>query len=561
MNQSLIPFKQEELGNIWRNLNSPQKIGIGALVITAITAIIFFITWAQTPDYVAAFTDISSTDGAAIVTYLKENNIPYEVAEFSGGTTIRVPSTQVHEIRLSLASQGLPSKGTVGFELFDTASLGATEFSQQVNYQRALEGELARTIADLSVVKAARIHIVIPQDSLFTDEQQPATAAIMVDVESGKQISKEQVTAINHLVSSAVEGLTPDNVTIIDMNGNVLSDGEGQSKLSNAIALNSSQIDTQRDIEKNIENRVKSMLENVLGPNQAVVRASALINWDQIHTENEAYVPAQDGSVLRSSRIITQYSADGVNNAGGVPGASSNIPDAAPTYPTGVTSTNSSNYQYQDVTQNFEVSRSTSVVESATGEIKRLSVSVLVDNITDTLVISAIKESTIAAAGLDLTRGDMLTVNSLPFDKGYFVAEEAAMKSAQQREFYLLLARWGVVAVALGAIFLLVRNMQKGLKPIEVMAGTRITKTANGQLATVGADGSTTILDPQNALLKQIDAANYEFDDLGGIAPPQFSEDQKEAAAKAQMVRQLQLMAKNKPETIAQIIQFWLAED
>lgn len=550
MSQSLIPFQQEALAATWNKMNTAQKIGLGAIITAALTAIIFFVAWAQTPDYVAAFTDVDAKDGAAIVEYLKEQKIPYQVSENSGGTTIRVPSAQVHEVRLALASQGLPGKGTVGFELFDTTNLGMTDFTQQVNYQRALEGELARTISSLNVVRAARVHIVIPQETLFSEDQQPTTASIMVDIDPGQQLSKEQVTAVSHLVSSAVEGLTPENITIIDMNGNVLSDGSGDSGFSDAVALSSSQIDTQRQVEKTLEYRIKSMLENVLGPDQAVVRVAADMNWDQVHTESEKYLPAEEGSVVRSSRQITESSSAANGTTGGVPGTSSNIPDAAPSYQTTVTGTTGSNYQHTDITTNFEVSRSTSVVQSATGQIKRLSVSVLVNNITDTTVISAIQQATIAAAGIDTARGDVLTVNSIPFDREYFIQQEEAMKAAQQRDFYLLLARWGIVVVALGAVFFVARGMQRTLTL------QRVEVLPDGE----GSAGS--LPDARTNLLNSIDAANLEnYDGLGQIGPPEFGESEKEAAAKAQMLRQLQLVAKNRPETLAQIIQFWLAED
>ncbi len=553
MSQSLVPFKQEALANAWNKMNTAQRVGLGTLVIAALTAIIFFVAWAQTPEYVAAFTDVDTKDGASIVAYLKEQSIPYQVTENAGGVTIRVPASQVHEVRLSLAAQGLPGKGTVGFELFDTTNLGLTDFTQQVNYQRALEGELARTISSLTVVRAARVHIVIPKPTLFSQDEKPTTASIMVDVETGQQLSKEQVKAISHLVSSAVEGLTPDNLTIVDMNGNVLSDGSGNSGLADAVALSSSQIDTQRQVEKTLEYRIKSMLENVLGPDQAVVRVAAEMNWDQVHTESENYVPADQGSVVRSSRQITESAAGTDGSTGGIPGASSNIPGAAPSYQTTVTDTNGSSYQRTDVTTNFEVSRSTSVVESATGQIKRLSVSVLVNNITDTTVISAIQSATIAAAGIDTARGDELTVNSIPFDRSYFVEQEAAMKAVQQREFYLLLARWGIVVVALGAVFFVVRGMQRSLSL------QRMEVLPDGTVAAKGALSD----DPRTTLLDSIDVATAldGYEGLGQIGPPKFGESEKEAAAKMQMLRQLQLVAKNRPETLAQVIQFWLTEE
>jgi flagellar M-ring protein FliF len=504
----------------------------------------FFITWAQTPDYSAAFTDLNSEDGAAIVDYLKENNIPYQIS--SGGSTISVPSNQVHEVRLALAGQGLPGKGTVGMELFDSASLGMTDFTQQVNYQRALEGELARTISSLTSVRSARVHIVIPQPTLFTEEEKPTTASVVVDLESNERLSREQVRAISHLVSSAVEGLNPEQLTIVDMDGNVLADGN-ISGATVSVALSSNQLEAQRNYERDLELRIESMLQNVLGPDKAVVRVSADMNWDQVQTESETYTPGEDGSVLRSSRQLSEvYNGDGTT-ASGIPGVASNIPDAASSYQTEISGTNDSTYQRTDVTTNYEVSRSVSHITTASGKVERLSVSVMVDNITDTVTINAIEQATIAAAGIDSTRGDVLTVNSIAFDRSLQVEQETALEEVQTREFYLKLAQWGAVAVALIALFFVVRAMQRSLRPPEVV----VEKPEKIRAALLEKAGQE--LDPA-----QLDG---ELDGLDMIGPPTFDSAQKAAAEKAQMLRQLQLVAKQRPETLAQIIQFWLAED
>lgn len=552
MSQSLIPLDRAQLANVWQGMSTAQKMGLGALITAALTALIFFMAWAQTPDYSTAFTDVEAEDGAAIVDYLKENNISYELA--NNGATIRVPANQVHEIRLALAGQGLPGKGSVGYELFDTASFGMTDFTQQVNYQRALEGELARTISTLNSVKAARVHVVIPQPTLFTEDKQDTTASVVIDMETGQQLNKEQVRAVSHLVASAVEGLDEANLTIIDLNGNVLSAGTDTDM--GLAAMSANQIETQRNLEQDMTVRIETMLENVLGPNMAVVRVAADMDWDQVETQNETYLPTEEGSVLRSSRYITETYAGEDSAVGGIPGASSNIPDAAPSYETTITDTNGSGYQLVDLTSNYEVSRSTSHIVSATGEVKRLSVSVLVNNITNTTVISAIHEATIAAAGLDTENGDILTVSSIPFERSFFLEQEQALEAAQQREFYLLLARWGIVAIALLALFFVVRGMQRslGLRRVEVLPER------------AGA-GMGALPDAREALLERIAAASTEDElaaglaELGKIGPPSFDADQQEAAAKAQMVRQLQLVAKNRPETLAQVIQFWVSED
>jgi flagellar M-ring protein FliF len=545
MPQSLVPLKPASLVEVWNRLSQPRKIGLGGLVVAALTGLVFFATWAQAPDYVVAFTDLDTTDAATIVDYLKEHQIPYQITD--GDTTIRVPSSQVHEVRLALASAGLPGKGTVGFELFDNTNLGMTDFTQQVNYQRALEGELARTISSLTAVRSARVHIVIPQPSLFSDKEKPTTASVVVELKPNEQLSREQVRAISHLVSSAVEGLTPENLTIVDTDGNVLADG-ASSAATAPVALSASQLEAQRAFEHDLELRIESMLQNVLGPDKAVVRVVADMNWDQVQTDSETYVPADKGSVVRSLRQVSEGSSGDGATAAGIPGIASNIPGAAPSYQTAVSGTTTSPYQRTDITTNYEVSRSVSHTIAATGQVKRLSVSVLVNTITDTVTFDAIQQATIAAAGIDTTRGDVLTVKSVPFDRSSYTEQAAAMEETQQREFYLKLAQWGAIGLVLIVLFFVVRRMQRNLRVrhVQVIEEDR---------------------DPRLALLKEVsrvaaaDADGEGLMDLKPLGPPRFDATQQAAAEKAQTLRQLQLMAKNRPETLAQIIQFWLTEE
>jgi flagellar M-ring protein FliF len=396
-------------------------------------------------------------------------------------------------------------------------------------------------------VRAARVHIVIPQPTLFSEDESPTTASVVVDLEPNQKLGREQVRAITHLVSSAIEGLSPENLTIVDIDGNVLADGNS-SEANSSVALSANQLEAQRNYERDLERRVQSMLENVLGPDKAVVRISAFMNWDQIQTQNETYLPADQGSVLRSSRELTETYSGSSDTAGGIPGTASNIPDAAVSYQTDISGTNGSGYLRTDITNNFEVSKSVSQITAATGRVERLSVSVMVDNITETVRLNAIEQATIAAAGIDQARGDVLTVNSIEFNRTLQTEQETAMVEAQQREFYLQLAQWGAIGLALIALFFVVRAMQRTLRPVPVA----VEKGAPEE-------------DPRTALLQQMkergELSAEEIEGLGLIGPPKFDSSQKAAAEKAQMLRQLQLVAKNRPETIAQIVQFWLTED
>lgn len=546
MSQALVPANQTEVKEVWQQLSQTRRVGLLVLAVAAIAGLIFFFTWAQSPDYAVAFADLSPEDAMAAVDYLKENNIDYRVS--NGGGTISVAEDQVHEIRLALAGQGLPGKATVGMELFDNTNLGMTDFVQQVNYQRALEGELARTISSLSSVRSARVHIVIPQPTLFSEDEKPTTASVVVELESGQKLNKEQVQAISHLVSSAVEGLSPENLTVVDMDGHVLADGAALDSNS-AVAASTTQLEAQRAYERDLELRIETMLRNVLGPDKAVVRVTSEMNWDQIETENETYTPGEADGVLRSSREVSEYYSGDQNSTGGIPGTASNVPDAAPSFQTEITGTTGSGYRRSDVTHNYEVSRSTSKVIPASGKVERLSVSVMVDSITNTTTLSAIEQATIAAAGIDQSRGDVLTVSSIEFDRSFEQEQAQAMEKVQQREFYVQIAQWSIVAIALIALFFVVRSLQRSIRH---KPSITVEKQKNPH--------ELTSADPRAALLDQLGRA-VENGELGQIRPPTFSEGQKAAAEKAQMVRQLQLMANNRSETLAQIIQFWLGED
>ena len=330
------------------------------------------------------------------------------------------------------------------------------------------------------------------------------------------------------------------------MNGNVLADGSVSANTA-SMALSSSQVDAQRNFERDMELRIESMLRNVLGPDKAVVRVTAKMNWDHVETETEHFFPGAEGGVLRSSRRISETYGGTDDTTGGVPGTATNIPDAAPTFQTEITGTNGSGYQRFDLTTNFEVSRSTSRVISATGQVQQLSVSVMVDNITDTQTINAIEQATVAAAGINPARGDVLTVNSIPFNRTFELEQAAALETAKQREFYLQLAQWGAVAVALIALFFVVRSLLRSVQhhQPEITVENPDPKTALLEEVTKAADPN------------QIGDGSEQ----GLLGAPTLDADQQLAAEKAQMSRQLQLMAKNRPEAIAQIIQFWLAED
>jgi flagellar M-ring protein FliF len=241
------------------------------------------------------YTQLTVEDAAAITSKLREMKVPYSIA--GDGTTILVPSSTVYETRLRLASEGLPQGGGVGFELFDQRSFGMTEFVQKLNYRRALQGELARTIMQLAAVHTARVHIVLPEKSLFLDRQEKPTASVALKLIPGRRLSRDQVRGIAHLVASSVEGLDPDDVTIVDTSGQILS---RQDENTSFLSQTEAQLTYQQTLEQNLEHRVQTLLERAVGKGKVLVRVTAALDFQHIERTEERF--DSDNPAVRSEQ-------------------------------------------------------------------------------------------------------------------------------------------------------------------------------------------------------------------------------------------------------------------
>ncbi|HJT18965.1 MAG TPA: flagellar basal-body MS-ring/collar protein FliF [Nitrospira sp.] len=350
-----------------------QRMIIFVALAGSIAGLVAVALWTQQPDMQVLFSNVSTEDAAAIVDKLKEQKVVYETS--GGGGTILVPSAQVYDLRLQLAGQGLPHGGGVGFEIFDRSTLGMSEFVQKLNYRRALQGELARTIAQMSGVEKARVHLAIPERRLFSTEQDRARASVVVSLYSGQLLSKAQVQGIVHLVASSVEGLQARDVTVVDGQGRMLS----STASDDPAGLTHTQLEYQQAVEKDIETRIQTMLERIVGANKAVVRVSGLVDFRKVETTEERFDP--NGQVVRSEQR-GQEKSNGVNGvSGGVPGVESNVPPGTEQEPTETSSTAS---QTKNETVNYEISRTVSRIVEPSGTIKKLSVAVLVDGTYET---------------------------------------------------------------------------------------------------------------------------------------------------------------------------------
>ena len=357
----------ESLSTNFQALTLGQRIGVVVLLALAIAAIPLLAILGKEPELVVLFSQLDSEDTRAIIQELGKQGVTYELGE--GGNTIQVPAERVHELRLQLASAGLPESAGVGFEIFDRASLGVTPFTQQMNYRRALQGELARTISQITQVDRVRVHLVIPEKRLFASEQKPAQAAVVLTLKRGKPLGGTQVKGIVHLVASSVEGLDPSQVTVVDHHGEVLSQNAADSDTQ----LTATQIETQRGVERDLEQRVQTMLDQVLGRDKSVVRVTAPLEFRKIEITEESFDP--NSQVVRSENRSQEKVIEQTTQQAGIPGVQSNVPNNQG--PTG--SAGPKEAKRKNETLNYEVNRKVSKIIEPTGAIKRLSVAVLVD--------------------------------------------------------------------------------------------------------------------------------------------------------------------------------------
>ncbi|MDR5751994.1 MULTISPECIES: flagellar basal-body MS-ring/collar protein FliF [unclassified Caballeronia] len=387
------------------------------------------VLWSRQPDYRVLFSNLSDRDGGAIVAALQQGNIPYRLSD--GGGAILVPSEQVHETRLRLASQGLPKNGSVGFELMDNQKFGISQFAEQVNYQRALEGELEKTIGSISSVKTARVHLAIPKPTVFVREKELPTASVMVNLYPGRVLDEGQVLAIAHMVSSGVPDMPVKNVNIVDQDGNLLTQ---QSAVN---GLDASQLKYVQQIEHNTQKRIDAILAPLFGSGNARSQVSADVDFSKLEQTAESYGPNANP---QATAIRSQQSSESSENSGagasGVPGALSNQPPQPASAPivapasdaTGAAVKTTPTNLRKDTTTNYEVDRTVRHFEQATGGIKRLSVAVVVNyqkqvdakgNVTMTPLaaekLAQVQQLVKDAMGYDEKRGDSVNVVNSTF--------------------------------------------------------------------------------------------------------------------------------------------------
>ena len=408
------------MGKLLASLSMRQKVTIVVAALLVAAGLSAFVHWRREADFKPLFTGMAAEDAGAVVRKLKEGGVPYRLSE--DGSTVLVPSDRQAEWRLGMAAAGLPKSGRIGFELFDKTNFGATEFTEHINYRRALEGELERSVMALAEVEQARVHLTFPKDSVFVEARQPAKGSVMVKLRPGMRLEPQNVLAVCHLVSSAVEGLAPEAVSVLDMRGNLLSRARKPASLD-IPEPSEAALDYRRRIESDLAAKINSTLEPLLGADKFRAGASVDCDFSSGEQSEESFDPTH--SVMATSMKTEDVS--GTTAAAGVPGTASTLPR-----PTSRPSGSQGGLTRRTENITFQTSRSTRHLRLAQGTVKKLSISILVDHGVQwegqgakarrVLVppspekLKSIRELVAAATGFSAERGDQLVVEALPFE-------------------------------------------------------------------------------------------------------------------------------------------------
>ena len=524
---------KERYLQLWKKLTKRQHyliIGGAAAVLMALLACSFY--YGSKPDMVPLFTGMETKDAGEVAAKLKESKIQYEVQEGKEGTTILVPSANVHNARLDLAAQGLP-RGQKGFEIFDDSKLGVTEFQNKVNYLQALQGELTRTIEQIEAVEKARVHIVLPEDSLYKKNEKPATASIMLKLKPNTQLSKKEIKGIVNLAAHSIQGLQPENITIVDDTGKILNDPD-EDEANSAGAKTMTQMDMTRKVQERMQKDVQTLLDQALGEGKSFVRVSVELDFDQKQTDKQTFTPVVDDSgIIRSQQDSAETYSGTSNQPGGPAGTQSNIPGYVAT-----TGNANSNYSKKESTKNYEINEEKQKVVASPGAIRRLNIAVLVNEDVTRTQQDSIMRSVSSAAGINAERGDTVSVETLPFstemaDKR--AAEAQAEKDKADRIFYMEVAAvLLVIALVVGAVLMYRRKKRLEREAIEEEAAL-----AEMEKQRLAAERSEAVL-------------------AGEVQEDELTEEEQRQLAERQAVEEL---IRTKPAEVAMLIKTWLSED
>ncbi|MGE4267385.1 MAG: flagellar basal-body MS-ring/collar protein FliF [Deferribacterales bacterium] len=542
----------------FKKLTLLQKASVVAAVAAVVISVVVIVYWANRPVYKMLFAGLTQEDAASVIEKLKAEKVPYKLED--NGGKINVPEQYVYETRLSLAKEGIPTGGGAGLELFDKSSFGMTEFMQNINYQRALQGELARTISSIKEVAEARVHLTLPKDRLFISDEEEAKASVVLRLKNGDDLGREEVKAIAALVSGAVKGLKKENVQIVDTSGRLLS--EFLTDDAEPLMLTQTQLEYQRKVEKDLENKVNEILGRTLGQGSAVAKVTADIDFAKRDITKEEYDP---NPVLRSQQSLEINSTNSPQTPEGVPGVQSNLaePDITPTG-------QNQEYNKSEETQNFEVGKTVTVEQKPYGTIKRITVAVVVDDKkdpgkddkgNDILVgkprtqaeIQSIKNLVSMAVGFNADRKDQVEVTNISFDTTAKDQENTELKREKTMELVTMLSKYALaVVIVLLFYFLVIRRILKKMdKPVTVHEDGSITY---GEL---GRDDVGLDLNMNERYPKSLEELEKEIENELNEGAPLDVETVKSKV----MLKKIEEFAAEDPEAMANLVKSLLKGD
>ncbi|AFN75359.1 Flagellar M-ring protein FliF [Melioribacter roseus P3M-2] len=533
----------QALFGIINKLNPKQKFMLAGGVISTVVLLIVMLFFLNEPNYTTLYTGLSAEDASKVVEYLNSQKIQYKIDD--NGQTIKIAREKVYETRLALAGRGIPSSGVIGYEIFDKSTMGMSEFMQKLNYKRALEGELARTITQIDGVEGARVHIVIPQKTIFKEEEKLPSASVVLKLRNSNFIGKENIASIVNLVSSSVEGMPPGRVSIIDTKGRILSNDSEEGPLAFA---STKQYEVKQSVENYLAKKAQSLLDNILGYGNSVVKVNADLNFDQVEKTMEQYDP--ESQVAISEQTIKS------NNAG------SSLKD---------TTVQSS----ENSLTNYEISKTIQKVVEGSGNIIRLSVAAVVNDIPKEIdnegkkeivyeprsqeQLKKLEELVKNAVGIDPQRNDQFSLVSIPFEVKQIEEvpeEKGALGGIPNADEWMnvLIMLFAIIS----AIFVL-KSLMKKLKNEKIIIGTVNTASAADSLALSGGSaGALSQSSAASGMMQQL--AQPRKRPMLQINDIEDEISDEAVAKKTQQEKIINYVTKN-PGEAAKLINAWMHED
>jgi flagellar M-ring protein FliF len=571
----------EQIKEVWARLQPMQRALVISAAVATLGVIAALVYFSSQPEYKVLFSDLKASDAQTIVDKLKAENVPYELK--NNGTMISVPAERVTELRLQLAANGALSGGHVGFDIFDKSNFGATDFAQRVNYQRALEGELARTLEGMDEVETARVHITPARESIFTQKGERAKASVVLRVRQNRELSRERTEGVLNLLASAVEGLDPGDVSVLDTRGRVLSSPtQDKGGLNSGANSFSSHLEARQQLEASTAARVVALLEPITGAGHVRAEVTADLDFSQIEQTAEKYDPKS--SVIRTQQTLSETRNSKLPPNGGVVGARANDPEAQPGALATPTPAPLLGDQRSSATTNYEIDKTVTRTLDGGGRLQRLSVSVVVDN---QLVngkpvprseeeIKKLQELVAAAVGISTERGDQIVVQTIPFEQPAADAEKLPFVERYRDLIQLGIKYFSLVLAVVLLLLFIVRPARRALlaasqpppqqlllpAAAEGSAGLTvaeaISSSENGLAALPAADQTgDRALEAGEAMTITTPLTVAELEDeIARQLESPVPEVKRALALKKQLVEQ----GLQDPETLAMTIRSWLQE-